>query len=62
MRRLHTLETMRVLKDFLPKDGYCIFGITYEDIYEHYSSKDKTDQVILGRGSGDRVGKSRKFN
>jgi hypothetical protein len=56
MRRLHALEIMRVLKDFLPKDGYCIFGITAEDIYEHYSAKDTNDQVILGRGSGDRVG------
>jgi hypothetical protein len=55
-RRLHALEIMRVLKDFLPKDGYCIFGVTPEDIYEHYSKKDKNDQAILGRASGDRVG------
>ncbi len=50
------LDIMRVMKDFLPSDGYCIFAITLEDIYEEYSKRDKHDRIILGRGSGDRVG------
>jgi hypothetical protein len=67
--RLYDKDILKIMKDFLPKDGYCIFGITMEDLYEFFSKNEKNDQMILGRGrysrdlnldhplrSGDRVG------
>ncbi|ELR25516.1 archeobacterial metalloproteinaselike 2, putative [Acanthamoeba castellanii str. Neff] len=42
-----------VIKELLPKDGFCVVAITARDIYEHPRDD---GEIVLGRGTGDRVG------
>lgn len=60
--QFYVMDILKVLKDFLPKDGYCVMGVLMEDIYEVEDLDTglihicKFTSVILGRGTGDRVG------
>jgi hypothetical protein len=47
------LYTRRVIKELLPRDGFCVVAVTARDIYEHPR---EDAEIILGRGTGDRVG------
>lgn len=50
--RLDAMEIIAILEELRPKDGFCILGITSEDICE-----DPSDNApLLGRATGDQVG------
>lgn len=51
--RLYDMDVLRVIKGLLPKDGFCVVAITARDIYEHPRDD---GEIVLGRGTGDRVG------
>ncbi|XP_064603722.1 uncharacterized protein LOC135469120 [Liolophura sinensis] len=50
--RLDAMEIIGVLEELRPKDGFCILGITSEDICEDPSDK----APLLGRATGDQAG------
>jgi archaemetzincin len=51
-QQLFDLDILNVLTEFVEKEAYCVLALMDYDIYEW----DDTESIIMGRGTGDRVG------